>query len=219
MTLPAGMREPQQPRAHKTRAALVEAARLEFSDRGYALTTAKSIAERAALGTGTFYHYFPDKDALLREITRERVHSMHEQTAPLAHAPPAVPELRVLIDGARTRMRALVELFVAYHRADRALHTVITERRLCDAEIEAIMAASEREAVERLANVLRGWGYEGDSEAAAYMMFCLLEGAVHGHVLGQALVSDERFTEGLVLALLRIAMPARLVQLPDAWPT
>lgn len=212
MTLPPTPRTPQQPRAHKTRAALVSAARREFSERGYALTTAKTIAQRADVGTGTFYHYFSDKDVLLREITRERVRYMHEQTAPLASAPSRSVDPRMLFLDARARVRTLVELSVNYHREDRRLHAVITERRLCDPEVEGIMAASERDAVQRLAAGLRGWSYDGDSEAAAFMMFSLLEGAVHGHVLGQAMVSDERFVNGLVEALLRIGLPQSLIQ-------
>jgi AcrR family transcriptional regulator len=214
VTLPLDPRTPQQPRSRKTRAALVEAARQEFSERGYALTTAKTIAGRAAVGTGTFYHYFTDKDVLLHELTRERVRYMHEQTAPLAMPPSSSVDLSVWIGDARARVHTLVELCVAYHRADRGLHAVITGRRLCDPEIEAIMAASERDAVQRFAEGLRGWGYEGDSEAAAFMMFSLLEGAVHGHVLGQAMVTDERFVNGLVAALLRIGLPKSLIQLP-----
>lgn len=214
MVLPLHPRTPQQPRSRKTRAALVDAARLEFSERGYALTTAKTIAERAAVGTGTFYHYFTDKDVLLRELALERVRYMHEQTAPLAMAPSSSADLGVRVSDARARVQTLVQLCVAYHRADRGLHAVITERRLCDPEVEAIMATSERDAVQRLTEGLRGWGYEGDSEAAAFMMFSLLEGAVHGHVLGQAMVTDERFVNGLVAALLRIGLPNSLIQLP-----
>jgi AcrR family transcriptional regulator len=195
----------------------VAAAQREFSERGYALTTAKSIAERADVGTGTFYHYFPDKDVLLREITGERVRYMHEQAAPLATPPLPSSDAHVLFTGARVRVRALVELCIDYHREDRGLHAVITERRLCDPELDAIMAASEREAVERLAAGLRGWNYEGDSDAAAFMMFSLLEGAVHGHVLGQAMVTDERFVHGLVEALLRIGLPQSLLQALPSW--
>ena len=55
------LRTPTQARAHKTRAALVEAAQAEFAESGYAGTTAKSIAKRAGVSTGSFYQYFTDK--------------------------------------------------------------------------------------------------------------------------------------------------------------
>lgn len=212
MTQSGLLRTPVQSRAQKTRAGLVEAAKLEFSERGYAVTTAKSIAERASVGTGTFYHYFPDKDAVLREITVERVQSLLDETAELADVPvlPGTPS--ELVQHAEQRLRTLVELYIRYHRADRGLHAVISERRLCDPDLDAIMTGSEREAVLRVEKTLALWQREEDCGAAAFMMFSLLEGAVHAHVLGHPLLSDERFIDGLVSALTRIGMPHRLMQ-------
>lgn len=183
---------------------MITAAMQEFSERGYAITTAKSIAERAQVGTGTFYFYFPDKDAVLREIAAERVRWMLERSAAIA----APPSGEAAPAEARERLRRLTLLYLDYHRADRGLHAVITERRLCDPAVDAIMAESEREAVRRLSTVLARWGYEGEAEVPAYMMFSLLEVAVHGHVLSQPLLSDEVFVEGLADGLLRIATPS-----------
>lgn len=199
----AALRVPVQSRSQKTRASVITAAMQEFSERGYAVTTAKSIAERAQVGTGTFYFYFPDKDAVLREIAAERVRWMLESSTAIA-APPSGEDIA---SDARERLRRLTVLYLDYHRADRGLHAVITERRLCDPAVDAIMAASEREAVGRLSTVLARWGFEGAAEVPAYMMFSLLEGAVHGHVLSQPLLSDEAFIGGLVDGLLRIATP------------
>jgi AcrR family transcriptional regulator len=200
------LRVPVQSRSHKTRAAVIAAAMQEFSERGYAVTTAKSIAERAQVGTGTFYHYFPDKDAVLREIAAERVQSMLAKSATIA-APPSGDDRP---SDARERLWRLARLYLDYHRADRGLHAVITERRLCDPAVDAIMAESEREAVRRFSAVLAWWGCDGNVEVTAYMMFSLLEGAVHGHVLSQPLLSDETFLEGLAEGLLRIGIPTAI---------
>jgi AcrR family transcriptional regulator len=203
----AALRVPVQSRSHKTRATVIAAAKQEFSERGYAVTTAKSIAERAQVGTGTFYHYFPDKDAVLREIASERVRSMLERSAAIA-APPSGSDHA---SEARDRLRNLASLYLEYHRADRGLHAVVSERRLCDPALDAIMAESEREAVRRISAVLVLWGRDGEVEVPAYMMFSLLEGAVHGHVLSQPLFSDERFVEGLAEGLLRIGLPLEVL--------
>ncbi|MGH7438542.1 MAG: TetR/AcrR family transcriptional regulator [Polyangiaceae bacterium] len=200
----AALRVPVQSRSHKTRAAVIEAAMQEFSERGYAVTTAKSIAERAQVGTGTFYFYFPDKDAVLREIAAERVRWMLERSAAIG-APPSGEDVA---SDARQRLRRLTLLYLDYHREDRGLHAVITERRLCDPAVDAIMAGSEREAVRRLSAVLTRWGCEGAAEVPAYMMFSLLEGAVHGHVLSQPLLSDATFVAGLVEGLFRLVAPS-----------
>jgi len=47
------------------RARILEAARAELAERGYAGTTMATIAARAALGTGGIYRYYPSKDELV----------------------------------------------------------------------------------------------------------------------------------------------------------
>ncbi len=46
---------------------LTESARL-FSDRGIAATTIREIGEAVGLNSGTLYHYFKSKDAIVSEI-------------------------------------------------------------------------------------------------------------------------------------------------------
>jgi AcrR family transcriptional regulator len=206
------LRVPLQSRSLKTRAALISAAGKEFSRRGYAEATAKSIASAANVGTGTFYHYFPDKDAVLREICRARVAYLLDESASIEGAPSGGLSVQTFVAEGRSRLTRLVELYVAYHRADRRLHRVLTERRLCDPELDAIIVASEKEAVRRFAAVLGHWGHDGDVETAAFMLFSLLEGAVHGHVLGAPVVSERRFVGGLVESMLRIALPSHFIR-------
>ena len=209
------LRVPVQSRSQKTRAALIRTASREFSRHGYAEATAKSISLAANVGTGTFYHYFPDKDAVLREISRARVSYLLQQSAAIEGAPPCDLTPEELVRDGRSRLTRLVTLYVDYHRADRGLHRVLTERRLCDPELDAIMLASEKEAVRRFAAVLERWGNDGDRETTAFMLFSLLEGAVHGHVLGGPIVSDDRFVRGLVEAMLRIALPGPALSLVE----
>jgi AcrR family transcriptional regulator len=52
----------------KTRDAFVDAARALFAERGFEATTIADIAEAADLGFGTFYRYFPDKEAVLEAV-------------------------------------------------------------------------------------------------------------------------------------------------------
>jgi AcrR family transcriptional regulator len=210
------LRVPLHSRSLKTRAALIRAAGREFSRHGYAEATAKSIASAAKVGTGTFYHYFPDKDAALREICRARVAYLLDESAAIESPLSCQPTVTEFVRDGRSRLTRLVELYVDHHRADRGLHRVLTERRLCDPGLDAIMMASEKEAVRRFAAVLQRWGHDGDVETTAFMLFSLLEGAVHGHVLGAPVVSDVRFVRGLVEAMLRIALPSHF--LPTASP-
>jgi TetR/AcrR family transcriptional regulator, repressor of fatR-cypB operon len=52
------------------REAILEAALIQFVNRGFHGTTVPDIAERAGVGAGTIYRYFASKDALVNELYR-----------------------------------------------------------------------------------------------------------------------------------------------------
>ncbi len=58
-------------RPDRMRERLVNAARTEFSEQGYFETTVALIVKRAGCSRGTFYKYFPDKDAVLESLFQE----------------------------------------------------------------------------------------------------------------------------------------------------
>lgn len=216
----AELRVPMQERSVRTRSDVVDAARKEFSERGYALATAKSIAARAGVAVGTFYHYFPDKDAVLREIAAARVDGLERRMSGNAmdvqldmeearHFGEQLAELR-------RRIRKDVKAYVDYHRSDRGLHSVVSERRLRDPALEAIMTDAEQRGVRRTADALKCWGFAGDRQGAALMIFSLLEGAVHHHVLGKPTLSDARFVDALADAIVRIGASPRVWMQIDA---
>lgn len=199
------LRAPVQERAHKTRAALLDAAEREFAERGYAQTTAKSITARAGVATGSFYQYFTDKDAVLRELAQVRFAELAERVRGLRLARPA-RDAAALEQQARRSIRGIVAEVLDYHRRDRGLHAVLAERRLTDPQLAAITEASDRGFVADVQARLAHWGYRGDSTAQAFLIFGLIEGSIHSHVLGTRMLSDRRFLDALtdsVLALVR----------------
>lgn len=209
----ARVRVPSQDRAVRTRAALLRAAQHEFSTRGYAATTAKTIAARADVATGSFYQYFVSKDALLRELAQQRQTELTERTlALLEAAPPA--DARSLPALARARMGEVVQLVIDAHREDPGLHAVLTERRHADPELDALTRSGEHTLVDRTARLLQRWGTPGDRRATAFVLFGMLEGSVHAHVLGEPAVDDARFVAALVDALLRVALPTLAIAAP-----
>jgi AcrR family transcriptional regulator len=209
------LRTPTQARAHKTRASLAAAAQAEYADHGYAGTTAKSIAKRAGVSTGSFYQYFTDKDAVLRELAGERASALlnsilgelaeHGRTS-RPQPPPATVDAptRAAIT---QRLTSVVDTVVRHHREDPSFHAVVTERRLADPELDAATTAGERALVEHTANLLTLWGHPGDALATAFVLFAMVEGSVHAHVLGHPVVSDTRFRDTLVGAVVRLALP------------
>jgi len=53
------------------RAAIVAAARDVFAELGFGAASVRDIVRRTDLATGTFYNYFPDKEAVLRALIEE----------------------------------------------------------------------------------------------------------------------------------------------------
>lgn len=204
-------RLPKQARALRTREQLLSAGEAELSEAGFAGATAKSIAKRAGVATGSFYQYFDDKDALLRELATARfasiafraLEALAVDDGRAVHGDPERARYEV-----RVRMEAVVQLVMEYHREDPGLHAVIAERRAHDATLDAMTTSAERALIAQIATLLARWRHPGDREAVAFVLFQLVEGAVHSHCLGHALVDDDRFTDALVDALVRVALPA-----------
>jgi AcrR family transcriptional regulator len=201
------VRVPTQERAVRTRAALVEAAQQEFSQHGYAATTARSIAKAANVSTGSFYQYFVDKDAVLRELGRVRFEGIAQRVLAFLTLEEDRPEdILIAAEVVHERLRGVVEAVADYHREDPGLHEVLTERRHHDAELGGLTSAGEALLVAKIAQLLHWWGHEGDAEATAFVIFGMVEGTVHAHVLGHAVVDDERCSAALVEALARVTM-------------
>ena len=81
----------------KNRDALIDAARRLFAHQGFEATTIAAIAEAADLGFGTFYRYFPDKDAILEAVLDAgRLEIQQVLTHPDNDAGPAGEALRGL---------------------------------------------------------------------------------------------------------------------------
>ena len=55
------------------RIAILDAAREVFADLGYGAASVRDIVRGTDLATGTFYHYFPDKEAVFRALLDESV--------------------------------------------------------------------------------------------------------------------------------------------------
>lgn len=62
---------PKTPRGERTRAALLDAARQEFAEKGYFNAKIADIAERAGKSSGSFYNYYENKELLLVDLVNE----------------------------------------------------------------------------------------------------------------------------------------------------
>jgi AcrR family transcriptional regulator len=62
------MRTVDPERHARRRAHILEAAAVLFAERGYDGTTTAAICKRAGIGSGTLFHYFPDKSSIFRDL-------------------------------------------------------------------------------------------------------------------------------------------------------
>jgi AcrR family transcriptional regulator len=202
----AKRRTPTQARATRTRAALLEAAAQEFAERGYAGTTARSIALRAGAATGSFYQYFNDKDEVLLEIYAQRLLRVREAAERLLASAPNLNGSTH--EQTRGVLSSVIQLVIDLHRDDPKLHAVITEREHADSRMRDHTHRAMNTLIQAISQLLTALGYQGDVLARAFCILHLVEGSVHAHVLGDPLVSDRRFKRDLVEAVEMLAVPA-----------
>jgi AcrR family transcriptional regulator len=82
----------------ETRQKLLEAARALFHSKGYDATTVEEITERADVAKGTFFNYFPSKEALLGELRVWHIGQLRDALDVTQGAPPSpVARIKLLM--------------------------------------------------------------------------------------------------------------------------
>jgi len=93
-------REIRKRRKEARPAEIVEAARVEFVDKGFSAARIDDIAARAGISKGLVYAYFPGKEALFEAVIRSTVLPVIEGAAALIAADtqtPAAVQLRMVV--------------------------------------------------------------------------------------------------------------------------
>jgi AcrR family transcriptional regulator len=134
---------PRTARGAKTLRKILDAARLEFGERGFSDSSIVTITSRAGVALGTFYTYFDSKEAVFQALVRDMSGQVRDYVAP------ALSSASGVIDGERRALQSFLE-FVRTHR---------DVYRIVD-ESEFVEPASYREHYEttasRIAARLRG---------------------------------------------------------------
>ncbi|MFN6120738.1 MAG: TetR/AcrR family transcriptional regulator [Actinomycetes bacterium] len=106
------------------RAAILDAAVAEISERGFARTTSRHVAARAGVTHGLLHHYFPDHDSLLAAaFEKVALEEIDEVNAALAADLDPLTQLREVTQpygpgGGQEAYRFWLEAFAeAYHSA------------------------------------------------------------------------------------------------------
>src|SRR5437588_9657126 len=93
-------------RQSQTRQRLIESALYLFWERGFAGTSMSDLLARAEVNSGSFYHFFDSKEALLREVLEGYLQLLRPMIAQPAFAAAAEPVGRIfaILQGYRDRI-------------------------------------------------------------------------------------------------------------------
>jgi AcrR family transcriptional regulator len=100
---------PRTARGERTLRKILDAARAEFGDRGFAESSIVGITQRAGVALGTFYTYFDSKEEVFRALVRDMSTLVRDNVAP------AITDAKSFFDGERKALAAFLE-FVSEHR-------------------------------------------------------------------------------------------------------
>lgn len=104
-----------QRRKEKTKQDLLAAARRVLAEKGYHNTKIIDIAAAADIGVGTFYLYYPTKDAVFLELVEETARLLKEE----------LDQARSAVTGAVEKMRAANQAFFHFAEKHRDLLKII----------------------------------------------------------------------------------------------
>jgi TetR/AcrR family transcriptional regulator, transcriptional repressor for nem operon len=97
-----------QPTGPASRQRLLESARYLFWERGFAGTSMADLLAHAKVNSGSFYHFFDSKEALLREVLEGYLVALHPMIVEPAYASTRMPIERIFAILAGYRERILM---------------------------------------------------------------------------------------------------------------
>jgi AcrR family transcriptional regulator len=73
---------PRTARGERTLRKILDAARDEFGERGFAESSIVAITQRAGVALGTFYTYFDSKESVFQALVRDMSSQVRDHVAP-----------------------------------------------------------------------------------------------------------------------------------------
>jgi AcrR family transcriptional regulator len=104
-----------QRRKERTRQELLTAAKTVLAKKGYHNAKITDIAAAADIGVGTFYLYYPTKDALFLELVEETARALREE----------IDQARARVDGLAEKIHAANLAFFRFARDNRELLKIV----------------------------------------------------------------------------------------------
>jgi TetR/AcrR family transcriptional regulator, transcriptional repressor for nem operon len=166
------------PRQSETKARLIESARYLFWEKGYAAASMADLLSHAGVNSGSFYHFFESKEALLRSVLETYIPALRPMIVDPAFTQTDEPVARIfaILAGYRERIVQtdckygcpLGRLALEIDPENRPAHQLIAEN------FQGWIAAI-RECVDQMSDALPP---ATDREALATYVLAVMEGAV-----------------------------------------
>jgi len=171
-------RIPKQKRSLMKYEALLRAALMEFSEKGYTETTSKSIAARAKVATGSFYQYFEDKNDILYCLVRNRFDQLKSRYFELSErTPDKYDDLKYL----RENIGQILNVMIGFHEEMSSFHGLIHHRRHIDPELDSIIRDFDQAFDQRISQLV-GLYKPNTARTSSFVVKAIAEGVVHGFV-------------------------------------
>jgi AcrR family transcriptional regulator len=115
---------PRTERGRRTLRAILDAAAIEFGEKGFHEASISGITRRAGVALGSFYTYFDSKDAVFRALVRDMSDRVRDRVAPAIRAAP---------DQIAAERAGLYE-FIMFVRGHKEIYRIIDEAEFVDPE-------------------------------------------------------------------------------------
>ena len=149
-----------------------------FDERGYGATTTNDIADEAGVAIGSLYQYFPNKDAILIELTRQHIDSTLEGLTPLLGVMGPQDNLAVVV-------RTVVDYLVTQHELD-TLHLLVAHSAPRTPQVALELDRAKERLVELAAALMvERFPDEGERLLTARMVVAIVDAGVHDVILRQ----------------------------------
>lgn len=190
-------REPRTARGRKTQRALLDAAAVEFGEKGFHEGSISGITRRAGVALGSFYTYFESKDEIFRALVRDMSARVGQR------AGEAIACTTDTLSGERAALKAFLE----FAREHKEVYRIIDEAEFADPEsYRQHYQGTARRILDRLkVGAERGEIREDVSEAHAWaimginvflgLRYCVLDDSSDPETV--ATLANEMIAEGI----------------------
>lgn len=113
---------PRTERGRRTLRKLLDAAAIEFGERGFHDTSISAITQRAGTAMGSFYTYFDSKEALFRALVADMSGRVRDHVAPAVAG----------VQGALAVERAALTAFLGFVADHKEVYRIIDESEFVD---------------------------------------------------------------------------------------